>query len=194
MHYQSKFRSSLPPSFSADIPSLSAVQRHREALLWSHLIARMDVDGDGLYSPSEWQNLIRELGFPAGAVEPTEVVIRHPQRNTLAPDESNSSAPDAYNSSLTSVSFSAPKGTLVSFISADGYPFVNFEQRNNVKGPLPEYTPDRWDEGKNQVACLLAPVCLEPFFEAAAKGEPVNAQQLFKRVAFEHWGCGDCSE
>lgn len=165
---------------------LSAVQRHREALLWSYLIGRMDVDGDGLYSPSEWQSLLRELGFPTGSLKPSEVVVRHPKRNTLAPG--------AYNASLTSAGFSAPKGTLVGFASADGYPFVNFEQRNNVHGPLPEYTPDRWANGENQQACLIQPVCLEPFFEAAAKGEPINAQQVFRRVAFEHWGCGDCSE
>ncbi|PWN43530.1 hypothetical protein IE81DRAFT_346522 [Ceraceosorus guamensis] len=178
----SKFRAKKDLN-AAFINSQYHIERHREALLWAYLVARMDTDGDGFYSPSEWQALLEELGASAH----TEAKVTYPKRTTLQ----STTGEDTYSRNLFTTGLNGAKAASIAFTSADGYPMVGFEQRNNVKTPLPEYDPSRWQKSKSMVACRIAPICFAPFVERA-KNESINVNDVFKRLAFEHWGCGDC--
>ncbi|KIM72381.1 hypothetical protein PILCRDRAFT_741928 [Piloderma croceum F 1598] len=170
------------------------IERHREALLWSFLVARSDRDSSGTYSTAERRTLLTEIGFIDTQSDGPILVVPEPIR---LPN-------DGVEDALTKAGLGVPLSTRYSFTSHEGgyaytglnaRPVLNQVESSNVskKKPLknngwPHYRPG---DNNNQVACTLN--LFDCFGDAfMAEGDAVSVQEVFKRVSFEQPLCGDC--
>lgn len=110
------------------------VERHREALLWSFFLPKLDEDGDGVVSVQELQSAMSQMGltsaqiataFPAStttsgrdAKQPqppnVTVTVQLAKRTTLANDNANAA--------LIKAGWPVPLNSRFAFSSQDGYP------------------------------------------------------------------------
>ena len=187
----------------AFLTSNYVIERHREALLWSFLIARSDRDGSGTYSTRERIAILEELGFTYSESNTSLLVVPEPIRMPT----------DDVEAALTKAGLGAPLSTHYSFTSHEsGYVYSWLDGRPvltqageyvliNKKFPPPDnygwphYRPG--DNKENQIACTLDPFdCFGEEFMAdggdEVVGVGVGVQGVFKRVAFEKPKCGDC--
>lgn len=174
------------------------IERHREALLWSFLIARSDHDNSGSYSIAERRALLAEIGFSEQQSGGSLLVVQEPIR--LPNDE--------VEGTLIKAGLSAPFSTHYSFTSHEsGYAYNWLKGRpilgqsgsyvliNKMHPPpanngWPHYRPG--DNKDNQIACTLDPFdCFGEEF-MADEGDKVSVQEIFKRISFEKPHCGDC--
>jgi hypothetical protein len=174
------------------------VERHREALLWSFLIARSDRDGSGTYSAAERRTLLTEIGFTEKQSNGSLLVVPEPIRQLK----------NEVGETLTKAGFGAPLSTHYSFTSHEsGYAYSWLKGRpvltkagsyvlvNKMHPPpenhgWPHYRPgDNWE---NHIACTLDLLdCFGADFMAKG-GDMVSVQVTFKRLSFEKPQCGDC--
>lgn len=151
--------SRLPAPGDIDLGFLAAhytMERHREALLWSFVVARSDVNGDDVLSPREAKRLLADLGL--GAELPRKPVAVSSVRQRSAGDYGRLHG--------------QPHRPLL-----DDVWFASIDGMARVGGG----------------GCTLDPVCFAPLLrDGRLTSTPASA--LFKHVAFQHWGCGDCSE
>lgn len=104
-----------PEAKDAYLPFLAThwiVERHREALLWSWVVARIGGDDDE-WGPAQSAQAWSELG---GALNADSVDVRRGARSTL--DE------DQVMSTLDSTGDTAIGRSQYAFLSRDGYPYV----------------------------------------------------------------------
>ncbi|CAO1638735.1 unnamed protein product [Sympodiomycopsis kandeliae] len=198
------------------------IERHREALLWSFIVAKMDSNGDGKIGPDEMQrHLLDPLGIvrgetltSIGELSPSMDLIagvRFPYRSGLANGH--------HLDNLYRHNFAYTGKSSYDFISADGYPFMTLHPFVQTKSPLrpaggghasgisqvaqepwPRYHPR---EGKTKDSDsryrMKTPACQLRLGECLA-GVKVNSidgsvqsDELFKRFAFQRGDtCGDC--
>ena len=90
------------------------MERHREALLWSFLVARIDTNGDGILSSQELVGALRLMG--ANADDKASVSVFLPHRE--------SSSPEHVQNSLKAVKYPLPARTSYRFSSFDGYAYA----------------------------------------------------------------------
>jgi len=171
------------------------IERHREALLWSFLVARSDRDDSGTYSTAERRTLLTEIGF----------IRKHSDSPILVVPEPIRLPNDGVEDALTKAGLGVPLSTRYSFTSHEGgyaytglnaKPVLRQAKSSDVpKKPLenngwPHYRPG--DNKNNQVACTLN--LFDCFGDAfmAEEGDAVSVQDVFKRVSFEQPLCGDC--
>ncbi|GAA5862843.1 hypothetical protein JCM8547_006567 [Rhodosporidiobolus lusitaniae] len=183
--------------------TMYTIEKHREALLWSFLVARSDPDRSGTYSPSERQSLLSSLGISLPSISrqlETRLPVFSPSRLSL------SSLPAAR--SFTGLP--EAKQTSLEFSSMDGYAFVamdegmrDFHQR---KGGWPDFSPPsssdgKEDKGEKQPICTLdLQACFGDGFFSHSPSSPlvgedeteIDVSSTFKRIAFEQPQCGDC--
>lgn len=112
----------------------NVIERHREALLWSFFILRLDKEGDGLVSSQELQSALSQMGldqaqmaraFPVANFTGTDrnltVTVKLANRTTLAQNMPNSA--------LIKAGFPVPLKSRYVFSSQDGYPLGDISDR-----------------------------------------------------------------
>ena len=158
------------------------IEKHREALLWSWVIARADADHDGFLQVAERAAMLRELGFKQG--EET-IKVWAAKRDSL----------DRLGDSMRDAGLDEPSGTSVVFSSQDGYAhFRTLAQiQANEFRPWPAFEAGQ-DTAELPACEIDVAQCFGPDFlsaEPPSDGE-TNAYVALKRLAFEHPQCGDC--
>ncbi|SNX86939.1 uncharacterized protein MEPE_05648 [Melanopsichium pennsylvanicum] len=181
-----------------DLPFLAAhytVEKYREALLWSFIVAKHDRDGDGNLSPSEAQALLKDLGADAAGkyVFPrVEMPLRSTTSRTSV-TESLRRASLPVRLGHEAIQASLDGDSLVSPRSPEASPSGIVNDEHDGANPLQVHA-----QNKRPVAsvCTLARECLEPLINMVenSKGEhPASiTAEIFKRVAFRAPLCGNC--
>jgi hypothetical protein len=173
------------------------IERHREALLWSFFVARHDVNGDDKYSSKEVKKLFQELGFTYDTVPQNKgekVAVYHAESPRMLQS-------GQYIGSHLEAGVWAPALDTVVFTSQQGYLGTRDRWAETNSRSLSSVEKSLRDEGKQgpedqkkkRLACDLADICFAPFF-SRPEGVPLRPSDVFKHIAFSHWGCGDCSE
>ncbi|KZO92450.1 hypothetical protein CALVIDRAFT_567323 [Calocera viscosa TUFC12733] len=149
------------------------IERHREVLLWSFIVARLGGEGDE-WGEGQMEEAWRVLGGGEGEEYYKDLEVRRGERETLVEGR------------VKRVLGEEPKSTVYKFSSHDGYPYhlPSRAAKSFPTFPAPGHSPT----GTTPPACTLEfELCL------GTEGEPsVLASQVFKRVAFELPQCGDC--
>ena len=149
------------------------IEKHREALLWSFIVARSDHDGSGSLSQAEKQQMLDTLG---GQIVGDKIGIRTPLRAAAADTEEN----EVVAALMLQTGVQPPLATRYRFSSNDGYPFIG----RNSSYPV--------FDGRYPVICTMRKeVCFGSDF-LNENATTSDAQGLFKNVAFRHPKCGDC--
>lgn len=175
------------------------IERHREALLWSFIVARSDRDHSGTLSPTERNIMIAEIGYKLDQTTDTRHIVPHPQRRPH----------QAFNSALEKAGLTPSLATNYTFISSEGayaYVWLNGRPRLTKSGKYVLYdsntrnTPpsDRWPRYSENnfgdvkdVACTMD--ILDCFGSEFLHGDgTLPIEDTFKRVAFDKPRCGDC--
>ncbi|GAA6007653.1 hypothetical protein JCM11491_003913 [Sporobolomyces phaffii] len=166
------------------------LEKHREALLWSFIVAKSDLDHDGSLSSSERRAMLDYLKADSVYLEETRsVYAQTPNRTTL--DRLARAHADAHLGA-------GPLGSTVEFSSFDGYPFFAID--NTLEPSVPKWST--WptfatdgDSGSGAPCVIPLDTCFSrPFFDVGPNERHVttSAVEVFRRVAFEHRACGDC--
>ncbi|KAJ1602902.1 hypothetical protein NDA14_001828 [Ustilago hordei] len=121
----------------------NVVERHREALLWSFFMLRLDEDGNGLVSSQELQSAMSQMGLtqkqmadasPEALSTTTNrnltVTVKLAKRTTLAANNPNSA--------LIKTSFPVPLKSRYAFTSQDGYPLGELSDRVIFRREVPD--------------------------------------------------------
>lgn len=154
------------------------IERHREALLWSYLVARLDKDGDGVYSDDELQEAWSDSKFPTNT-SGSMMDVPLPVRDTLLPDH--------IKMNLEASRFPTPRETEYVFSSQDGYALAEL----NVSRKLDDAWPD-FSEATEQPPISQAETIATIKWSTCWNSEIGNdAVELFKHMAFVKPECGD---
>lgn len=158
------------------------IEKHREALLWSYFVARMDSTRKGVYTAEDRMALQEDLA--SNIVNGTISVVTRPDRQSYDGGHSDDL--------LNAAGLAIPKATPYQFSSINGYAFVPLGQN---PAAWPDFdnttikTEKPWDVCKIDVATCFGS---ESFFDVDYSGQRAS-QWLFKRMAFERPECGDCA-
>lgn len=150
------------------------MERHREALLWSYFVARVDQDGDGVYSDEELDGAWADLGLDAGM----NLTVSLPVRDTLHQD--------VINENLNVSQFSVPQETEYVVSSQDGYALLDLHPMRKTGEGWPAYDrePDETGDTKSEDDD-------EDLLNCWDTETGRDSVALFKHVAFEEPKCGD---
>lgn len=164
------------------------MERHREALLWSYFVARLDADGDGHYSDEELRTAWQELGLLSedGAQDPNNLLkenvvtrVALPQRETLlsANVEAN----------LQSAHFPAPLQSTYQFSSQDGYALaaITFPRRRGSQWPTFHHEAGTRNHDQDRTAGWIE---WQTCWPEHIRENPVD---MFKHMTFVARNCGD---
>ena len=148
--------------------ALYNLEKHREALLWSFLVAKSDIDGSDYYSRPERQRMLAGLG--GRLVD-----------NVLKIKPTYKAKPSTSRVSLQEAGLARAVGTRYAHTSFDGYPVIH--------GPRAR---PRHSTFKQPRACSMSlQNCFgtADFFTSPGR---VSIDDTFKRLTFQHPECGDC--
>lgn len=176
------------------------VERHREALLWSFIVARSDRDNSQTLSIAERKTLLSEIGFNVDNHTSSILVVSQPKRE---PTEDAAQA-------LSQVGLGSPMATSYTFTSHEsGYAYVYLDgrpQRSHngkytslkPKDPphngWPYYRPEAGKVQNNEGN----PSCTLDVWECfggnflEVEDDGLRSEDLLKVLAFERPRCGDC--
>lgn len=153
------------------------IERHREALLWSYLVARIDKNADGVYSSEELEAAFGDLGLSSKPRVATNVSL--PVRDTLL----DSTIKHSFSESR----FPEPGEAKYVFSSQDGYALAELKAARKFDNSWPDYSePTGANAGKEDepAATFQWDTC----WHTGQKWTPVK---LFKHMAFANTDCGD---
>ncbi|PWN25845.1 hypothetical protein BDZ90DRAFT_228196 [Jaminaea rosea] len=161
------------------------IERHREALLWSWFVAKLDVDGDGKYSTDELKGALFDLGYDADETDykpiwlQDNIPIHTPQRDSMLRKNVN----ETFDASL----FPRPGASTYQFSSQDGYALagVRFDKVSGHQFPTFHTEPGTKEHDLHQPAAIMNWRVCWPFDKAY---DPIA---LFRHMAFENTACGD---
>ncbi|PWY98801.1 hypothetical protein BCV70DRAFT_163957 [Testicularia cyperi] len=192
----------------------SIMERHREALLWSFFLLRLDEDGDGLVSEVELEGALKQMGLEAEQIQhvvsdrqagqstaDSSVAVYLPRRSTLGREQ--------VNTRLMKAGWPVPLNTRYSFSSQDGYPLARLSEdvlapeprfAHNSYGAWPDFvdepTPSRlaWREKrfKHRACTLQLERCLLRPLRSGVTSQPSSWEAVFKNFAYAEIDCGDC--
>lgn len=176
------------------------VERHREALLWSFVVARSDRDNSRTLDWAERHNLLSDIGYSVveHSTETPTLIIPQPLRQFKTGVEDI----------LTQAGLAPPNATHYSFTSHQGgYAYTQLKGRpvlnegghyvlvkdvNPPNNGWPQFQSRDAQEKPDSAACTLDVLdCFGDRFMADS-GDIIFAQDTLKRVAFEKPHCGDC--
>lgn len=200
----------------------STIERHREALLWSFFMLRLDQDGDGRVSGDEWRSALGQMGLspetidtvmvPAKpyAVIDLRVMVKLPKRRTLAKQ--------AANGCLIKAGWPVPLNTRYVFSSQDGYPLADLEEDVIISDELSHSAHGKYASAAKRSEKLIAEwpdfvdepsqhIWADHRFERTActldlgrcltqnfpvAGTNTSWEDVFKQMAYSDPQCGDC--
>lgn len=153
------------------------IEKHREALLWSFLVAASDTDQSGAYSYEERARMRDVIG---GEQKENRIHVREPLRPATLVGEKY------YERQLANANIEKPRETIFEWSSQDGYPFL---------GPIHSLPLELTGEHKS-----FCRISLDRCFGGSQFFEPDDAEQaplytpeeLFRNMAFRNPACGDC--
>lgn len=159
------------------------MEKHREALLWSFFVARMDPHGKGLYRLAERAAIVEMLTSPHARLEDGKIKVTRWKRASMTEDPEDL---------LQAAHLEKPKATRYTFTSMDGYALADLSQAGNT-WPLYSDAPDLGRKFPPEACDIDLEKCFgsDKFGTSAYSGDS-STTSLFKRVAFEHPECGDC--
>ncbi|GAA6043535.1 hypothetical protein JCM8097_001208 [Rhodosporidiobolus ruineniae] len=181
--FRGRGRNEVTPHF---LVSHYTIEKHREALLWSYLVARFDLDSDGFLSSSERRLLLSHLLANTTMDEsPDSFYASTPLRTSLS----------SLSSSSSSAGLPSPKETTFDFLSSDGY--AHFAGDDTYDETVPRWSS--WpsfqagsDNGQGFPCAFSVGRCLGAEFVDVDKDLETSTSELLKRVAFRYPDCGDC--
>ncbi|KAL7419077.1 Xanthine phosphoribosyltransferase 1 [Cryptotrichosporon argae] len=142
------------------------VERWREALLWTYVVANLG--GAKGYLDEDARGAIADMfGLTAADADVTTIEVYRGERYTLEPAR--------LARTFAQAGWTKPKSTRYLWSSMDGH--------------MPKILPDGTDPAENDKCLFHLDRCLGPFW---ARGEDVDADTMFKRLAFMEPECGDC--
>ncbi|KAJ9102336.1 hypothetical protein QFC21_002736 [Naganishia friedmannii] len=142
------------------------IERWREALLWSWAVARLGAREEGIWGEKAKREIADVLGLDKHSVlSRRKVQIRCAGRDTLK------DVPKRF----ARAKWEPPLTTTFRFSSMDGH--------------LPRIPDDRLPHDDINECTIDLNEC---FGSAFLHGEAVSSADMFKRVAFERYQCGDC--
>lgn len=158
------------------------LEKHREALLWSYFVARMDTAGTGRYSLQDRERIVAEFAKAPNAILLNGTDLRVYSPNRISPTFENA------DHLLRGAGLSRPEATTYQFSSADGYALVPIGQL--VSG-WPTYSGIA-SSGKPHARTMSLEKCFDGVdFATHAYSGNTSSVALFKRMAFEQPDCGD---
>lgn len=176
-----RFRGSHPEVNMLFLSTYYLIERHREALLWSYLIARMDSRRQGQYSAEDRAAIGKDFGM---SIEDGQMLVGRPDRQSYE-------GQPAHDLHIAAGVYPAQR-TPYQFSSLNGYAFMPLGQPSSTWPDLDSSTvgPEKpW-----QVCNISHALCFgsEDYFKPSFVGD-VTSQTLFKRMAFDRPECGDCA-
>lgn len=158
------------------------IERYREALLWSFLVARHDRDADGVYSDQEAAALVRDLGVTdlnRVTLPPVYMPVRRSTDKAIMTQK------------LQRAGLSRRLAHQPIQSAVDGSALYAPRTRSD---PLSTAAASAMSAEKDQpqVACQLDAACLAPLLQSASNTVKPSVSQLFSRVAYLAPVCGDC--
>jgi hypothetical protein len=152
------------------------IERSREALLWSFLVARSDLDHDGYYSLEERRQLLHELRSNSTSFY---FESQYPIQSILTPHIPTGLA--------TTQKFSFMDGYALTSGVEHQWPIFDasaFDPTNSTQGTLID---------QRDIACRQSIVtCFGEHFGTDLSPTLFKSSDIMKRVAFEMPNCGDC--
>ena len=157
------------------------MERHREALLWSFLVAKLDVNGDGQLDNYERRRAYELMGTD-GKID----IVAHLSKRTT-------SDPASIKQALESTSFPLPKSARYIFSSFDGHilnqPSANFTRETGheiTREPIHLWQPSSEENSKlfSSEYCRVKMSTCWPQIDSVS--------DIFTHIAFEEPTCGDC--
>ena len=172
---QVRFRGRGPEYWLPLLTLYYIIEKQREALLWSFLIARNDPDNSSIYSHAERQALFADLQAKRDG---DLLRFRSPIRQFT-----NS---QMYRDTMQNAGSSLPNFTEYIWSSANAYPYVSGEGGNHVY-------PDYQHDSRPDYCTISVDECFgrADFFDEDMH-EEMDAMKTFGNIAFEHLKCGDC--
>ncbi|GAA5926996.1 hypothetical protein JCM3775_007099 [Rhodotorula graminis] len=167
------------------------IEKHREALLWSFIVARSDLDRSGTYSHAERRALLSSLGHELDSPSSSHILqVDPPRRRTLVDLPRRHDQVDLPN----------PLETTLDFSSHDGYAFLGLDRTASIPrtSTWPSFAVDS-SMSSSPSASPSPPVCTldlvdcfgDDFLSLASTGIS-SVTQTFRRIAFDKPQCGDC--
>lgn len=175
---QVRFRGAGPEVWLPLLAMYYLVEKQREVLLWSFIVATSDRDSSGFIDEKEHKRMLDTMG---GRIDGDNYVFPTPNRppNHLALAEL-----------ATSAGGTMPKETEYGWTSMDGYPYASREGGNHV---FPTYDGQGDFCSVSLSDCFPVPAGDADDTRAShIEASELEASELFKRVAFEQPRCGDC--
>lgn len=154
------------------------MERHREALLWSYFVLRLDQDGDGAYSDSELAQAYADLGFD-GKRPGRKVDVPMPLRDTLL----HSKVKHVFDT----LGVSMPMQSRYAFSSQDGYALAELNFTKKIDNAWPDFA----DPPHSPTAPIGQPIAVMDWdgcWTSEMERDPIK---LFRHVAFAKPECGD---
>lgn len=160
------------------------VERHREALLWSFLVSKIDEDGNGTLDDVE----VGRAHALMGTNGTSDIRGRMRERTTLVPA--------TVDACLTTTSFLRPAASEYIFSSMDGFPLTvplpSFTRATGLQldsGPFRSQPgPFQSDSGSMRFSHDLCRMSMNVCWPDDSR----NTSEIFTRFAFEEPSCGDC--
>lgn len=154
------------------------IERHREALLWSYFVARLDRDGDGVYSDDELEEAFSDLGL-AWNTSVSMVQVPLPIRDTLLQTTIKQNFRDTH--------FALPKEVKYVFSSQDGYALAELNATRKFDNSWPDYSEMTHSPADNE-PLPAATIDWQSCWVPEIGRDPVK---LLKHMAFVKTECGD---
>lgn len=172
-----------------------AVERHREALLWTWAVAKWGGKNRNISSEKKelmWNELARNLSSSTSFLD-VGVPVRDPVENIDILKKAKIDVPTS-----TEYSFSSKDGYALSYVDSmwswdrprHGYPDLTrglIEQSPDTAGATGQ---TRFSRDPNHSSAKACSIVRSTCFGSAATNE--TASDFFKRIAFEQRDCGDC--
>lgn len=161
------------------------IERHREALLWSYFVSKLDKDGDGHYSESELIAAWSELGYSTRELSEHRLWqmpnrnIPHPVRETLL----NSTIAQSHRNAK----WPLPAASDFKFTSQDGYALAEIRHDKIGDNEWPVFHTEP-GAAVHDVQSPSAIMSWKACWKFTKTHDPVA---LFKYMAFENPSCGD---
>jgi hypothetical protein len=184
---------SLLKRFPSNDPTLQllnglTVERHREALLWSFLVSKIDTNGDGVLDPAEEEAAFTLMGTDGVS----DITGRMRKRTTTNPED--------IDKTLKAVSFPRPLSSKYLFSSMDGYslsaPSSEFEETTGIlyRDAPPRFFPSSKEKLKKSLrfSTDYCKVSMNTCWPQGRGGDDVKTKDVFTLFAFQEPSCGDC--